>query len=146
MGKYDLNRLRSLHKLDDMTALLREEYPKLDKPLLSKCMNDGYGVQLKPEALRTLGQRFDPDGWENRREKDRHKLKDSVRVRLTRRELEDFSFYYRRDGYTDAAACLRELIRKYVQGWMCRDLIEEERREREKELWRNLTEEEYPEE
>lgn len=144
MGKYDLNRLRSLHKLDDMVSLLREEYPKLDKPLLSKCMNEGYGIQLKPNALKILGQRFDPDGWESRRSKDRHKLKDSVRVRLTRRELEEFSSYYRRDGYTDAAACLRSLISAYVTAWIERDLIDEERWDREKQLWKNLTEEEYP--
>ena len=141
---YDLQRLRSLHKLDDMVTLLREEYPKLDKPLLSKCMNDGYGIQLKPDALRTLGQRFDPDGWENRRSKDRHKLKDSVRCRLTRREFEEFSAYYRRDGYSDAGACLHALIGAYIVAWIERDLIDEERRVREKTLWKNLTEEEPP--
>lgn len=142
---YDLQRLRSLHKLDEMVSLLREEYPKLDKPLLSKCMNDGYGVQLKPDALRTLGQRFDPDGWEGRREKDRHKLKDSVRCRLTREEFEEFSACYRRDGYSDAGACVRDLIRHYIrQSEEIRNMLEEERREREKELWRNLTEEEPP--
>ena len=142
MGKYDLQRLRSLHKLDDMTAFLREEYPKLDKPLLSKCMNEGYGIQLRPEAAKALAQRFDPEGWENRREKDRHKLKDSVRCRLTREEFEEFSSYYRRDGFPDAAACVRSLIQQYITAWIERDLINEERIEREKQLWRNLTEEE----
>lgn len=143
---YDLQRLRNLHALPAMTEHLRHMYPKMDKPLLSKAMNDGYGIQLTPAALKSLAQTFDPDGWENRRSKDRHKLKDSVRVRLTRRELEEFSSYYRRDGYTDAAACLRSLISSYVTAWIERDLIDEERREREKQLWKNLTEEEYPEE
>lgn len=138
---YDLQRLRSLHKLDDMVSLLREEYPRLDKPLLSKCMNDGYGDQLKPDALRTLGQRFDPDGWENRREKDRHKLKDGVRCRLTREEFEEFTAYYRRDGYPDAQACVHALIGAYIESWIERDLIDEERRAREKTFWKNLTEE-----
>lgn len=116
MGKYDLQRLRLMHKLDDMVDFLREEYPKLDKPLLSKCMNDGYGIQLRPEAARILAQRFDPEGWENRREKDRHKLKDSVRCRLTREEFEEFSSKYRADGYRDANAWIHAAILRYI-GW-----------------------------
>ena len=114
MGKYDLKRLRSLHPMDDMVELLREDYPKLDKPLLSKAINDGYGVQLKPEAAKTLAQRFDPDGWESRREKDRHTLKDSVRCRLTREEFEEFSACYRRDGYPNAGAWVRAAIQRYI--------------------------------
>lgn len=138
---YDLQRLRDLHALPAMTDYLRQSYPKMDKPLLSKTMNEGYGVQLVPPALRSLAEHFDPDGWAKRREGDRHKLKDSVRCRLTRREFEEFRAYYRRDGYPDAGACLRELIRAYITAWIERDLIDEERREREKTLWKNLTEE-----
>ena len=58
MGKYDLQRLRLNHSIpmDDLVAELRPMYPKLDKPLLSKAINEGYGVELRPDAIKTLGR------------------------------------------------------------------------------------------
>ena len=142
---YDLQRLRDLHALPAMTEHLRHMYPKMDKPLLSKAMNDGYGIQLTPAALKSLAQTFDPDGWEKRREKDRHTLKLGVRCRLTEKEFDDFTARYQADGYKSANECVRFLIQRYIRdSLITEELIEEERIEREKQLWRNFTEEEYP--
>ena len=133
---YDLQRLRLNHvPMDDMVTLLREQYPKLDKPLLSKTMNDGYGVDLKPDAVQALGETFDPDGWDKRREKDRHRINTGVRCRLTKEELEAFTWQYKQDGYANANECVRALIRRYLTE---SDLIREERLEREKEFWKHF--------
>ena len=140
MGKYNLQRLRLNHSIpmDDMVAELRPMYPKLDKPLLSKAINEGYGVQLRPDALKALGEKFDPEGWDKRREKDRHRINTGVRCRLNRRELEAFTWQYRKDGYKNANECVRHLILRYIE---ISDMIEEERCEREKQLWNNLSQE-----
>lgn len=136
MGKYDLQRLRDLHALPAMTDYLRQSYPKMDKPLLSKAMNEGYGVQLKPEALKSLAQEFDPEGWESRRSKDRHKRKNSARCRLTDEESEAFAAAWQSAGYKTANACVHDLILKFLrEREMIRDLLEEERAEREKQFW-----------
>ena len=137
---YDLQRLRDLHALPAMTDYLRQTYPKLDKPLLSKAMNTGYGVQLVPPALRSLAEHFDPDGWAKRREGDRHTFRSRIQCRLTDEEYKDFTRYYRKDGYATVNDALRALVRKYLDRKICEELIEEERTQREKELWKNITE------
>ena len=142
---YDLQRLRDLHALPAMTDYLRQTYPKMDKPLLSKAMNTGYGVQLVPPALRSLAEHFDPDGWAKRREGDRHTLRSRIQCRLTDAEYKEFSRRYHADGYTTANDAMRALIREYLERKICEELIEEERIERERQLWRNLTTEECPE-
>jgi hypothetical protein len=142
---YDLQRLRLNHSIpmDDMVKVAQEIYPKLDKPLLSKTMNDGYGIDLKPDAVKALAQTYDPEGWDKRREKDRHTLKLGVRCRLTEEEFNAFSIAWRAAGYSSANECVRSLIHRYLRdNLLLAELIEEERIDREKELWRNLTEEE----
>lgn len=146
MGKYDLQRLRLNHSIpmDDMVKVAQEIYPKLDKPLLSKAMNEGYGVDLKPDAVKALAQTYDPEGWDKRREKDRHILKLGVRCRLSEDEFDTFTATWKEAGYASANECVRFLIQRYIQDRRIdSELIEEERIEREKELWRNLTKEEY---
>lgn len=140
MAKYDTQRLRALHALPAMTDFLRQTYPKMDKPLLSKAMGTGYGVQLIPAALKSLVQQFDPEGWNRRR--DRHTLKTSVRCRLTEDEAAAFSEAWRSAGYKSANDCLRILIRGYIQEReTIRDLLEEERAEREKQFWDSVEKE-----
>ena len=111
---YDLQRLRDLHALPAMTDYLRQTYPKLDKPLLSKAMNTGYGVQLVPSALRSLAERFDPDGWAKRREGDRHALKYRVQARLSREDFEALTARYKEDGFPNANEWLCSVIRAYL--------------------------------
>lgn len=115
---YDLQRLRLIHSvpMDDMVNVVRQIYPKIDKPLLSKTMNEGYGVDLKPDAHQALGETFDPEGWDKRREKDRHKINTGVRCRLTQEELDAFTRQYKEDGYANANECVRALILRYIGG------------------------------
>ena len=144
MGKYDLQRLRLNYSIpmDDLVAELRPMYPKLDKPLLSKAINEGYGVELRPDAIKTLGEKFDPEGWDKRREKDRHKSKNSARCRLTDEEAEAFTAAWQAAGYKTANACVHDLILKFLrEREMIRDLLEEERAEREKQFWDNVEKE-----
>lgn len=117
MGKYDLQLLRSSHSIpmQDMVAVIQKTYPKMDKPLLSKCLNgDAYGVDLKADAVRQVAETFDPEGWANRKDRDRHILKYSVRCRMTKEEFEKFTAKYRADGYRDANAWVRQAIQKYI--------------------------------
>lgn len=134
---YDLQRLRLKHSvpMDEMVAVARTLYPKLDKPLLSKTMNDGYGIDLKPDALQALGETFDPDGWDKRREKDRHRINTGVRCRLSKKELDAFTWQYKKDGFANANQCVRHLILRYIE---VSDMIEEERRDREKTFLENF--------
>lgn len=136
MGKYDQQRLRALHALPAMTDTLRREYPKLDKPLLSKALNGEYGIQLTPEAEKLLAENYDPEGWSKRRSKDRHKRKNSARCRLTDEEAEAFAATCQAAGYKTANACVHDLILKFLrEREMIRGLLEEERAEREKQFW-----------
>ena len=142
MGKYDLQRLRLNHSIpmDDLVAELRPMYPKLDKPLLSKAINEGYGVELRPDAIKTLGEKFDPEGWDKRREKDRHRMKNHVLCRLSEQELAAFIWQWQKDGYKSANECIRHLIFRYIE---ISDMKEEERQEREKQWWENYSKEDY---
>ena len=111
---YNPQRLRDLRALPAMTDYLRQTYPKMDKPLLSKTMNSGYGVQLVPSALRSLAEHFDPDGWAKRREGDRHTLKYRVQARLSREDFEALTARYKADGFPNANAWLCSVIRTYI--------------------------------
>ena len=138
---YDLCRLRDLHALPAMTDFLRQTYPKMDKPLLSKTMNDGYGVQLKPAALKSLAEKFDPEGWKSR-SGDQHRLKFSVKCRLTEDEFKAFTAAWRGAGYSSANDCVRDLACQYIEARkIIGELLEEERQEREKQWWENYSKE-----
>ena len=118
MGKYDLQRLRLSHSIpmQEMVDVIQSRYPKMDKPLLSKCLNGQiYGIDLKSDAIQAVAKTFDPEGWEKRREKDRHTLKYGVRCRMTKEEFEAFSAKYKADGFPDANAWVRHAIQKYIR-------------------------------
>lgn len=146
MGKYDQARLRLHHSLDDLVSEARKLAPKLDKPLLSKAFNDGYGIELKPELVKALAQAYDPEGWGKRRNRDRHALRASVRCRMTDEEFAAFTAAWKSAGYKSANDCVLDLILKYTEERkMIRDLLEEERLEREKNYWNSLDKEDSPE-
>lgn len=146
MGKYDQARLRLHHSLDDLVSEARKLAPKLDKPLLSKAFNDGYGIELKPELVKALAQAYDPEGWGKRRNRDRHALRASVRCRMTDEEFAAFAAAWKSAGYKSANDCVLDLILKYTEERkMIRDLLEEERLEREKNYWNSLDKEDSPE-
>ena len=117
--KYNLQLLRSSHSIpmQEMVEVIQKDYPKMDKPLLSKCLNgDIYGVDLKADATRRVAETFDPEGWAKRREKDRHRLKYSVLCRMSKEEFEAFSAKYQADGFPDANAWVRHAIQQYIRG------------------------------
>lgn len=85
----------------DMVDVVKEAYPKFDKPLLSKCMNSAaYGVGLVPDAAKAIFQKFDPDGKFKSRSKDRHKQPCSVRCRLDKETYQKLTEKIHRDGTT----------------------------------------------
>lgn len=146
MGKYDQARLRLHHSLDDLVSEARKLAPKLDKPLLSKAFNDGYGIDLKPELVKALAQAYDPEGWGKRRNRDRHALRASVRCRMTDEEFAAFTDAWKSAGYKSANDCVLDLILQFTQERRTiRDLLEEERQERENQFWKNIDKEESTE-
>lgn len=117
MGNYDLQHFRLTHSIpmQGMVDVIQKLYPKMDKPLLSKCLNgDSYGVDLKPSAVKAIVESYAPGDWKKRRAADRHRLKDSVRARLTPEEFSAFTAKYRADGFQDANAWIRAAIQRYI--------------------------------
>ena len=104
----------------EMVSVVRELYPKFDKPLLSKCEHgDLYGVDLRPDALAALKQYAGNDGpseAKNRRKADRHRKPGRCYVRLARDEYTALQRAIRADGYDTMQSWLEEMIKKYLAG------------------------------
>lgn len=49
----------------DMVAIVQTLYPKFDKTMQSKCeRGDEYGVNIRPDAMKALYERFAPERLE----------------------------------------------------------------------------------
>lgn len=96
-----MNDLRKLRKetgltADDVVAILRDKYPKIDKTCISKAESGKYGLALSREAMRFLHAQI--YGTPTRKEKriKRH----CVSVRLTDEEYALLQQYLRLAGQT----------------------------------------------
>ena len=72
----DLAELRSSKNLQakDMIAVVSAIYPKYDKTIQSKVEHgDEYGIQLRPDAIGALIERFAPERRKRPRKASRHK-------------------------------------------------------------------------
>lgn len=115
------NKLRDLRHScgatpQEMVDFIREEYPKYDKPLQSKCEHtDLYAVELTYPAFKALYQKFDPEGWEKyKRHTDGHLLKCRVYGRLPTEVYRRFIAQIRQDGYKTVQQWMTDVVLAYI--------------------------------
>lgn len=104
----------------EMIALVRERYPGFDKSLLSKCSNsEKYGVELVPEAMTILlerfGQELPPEKPQNKRTGSGHRFSCRISARLPDADYAALQWRLKADGYKTVQAWLAEMVRRYLQ-------------------------------
>lgn len=101
----------------ELLAAVQEKFPRYDKTLLSKCTGDGYGVQLDPEAMKMLYERFAPDllAAQLGRRKDRHLRTNRITCRLEDDEYEALQQAADDNGVTIQQLVRSELIRDLAE-------------------------------
>lgn len=104
----------------EMIALVRERYPGFDKSLLSKCSNsEKYGVELVPEAMTILlerfGQELPPEKPQNKRTGSEHRFSCRISARLPDADYAALQRRLKADGYKTMQAWLAEMVRRYLQ-------------------------------
>lgn len=86
----DLKELRDASGVSgkEMVAEVQRLFPRFDKTTLSKCIGEGYGIQLDPDAMKMLYERFAPDLLlvKQRRKKDHHRMTDRITCRFKKVE------------------------------------------------------------
>ena len=115
------NRLRDLRLScgatpQELVDAVRENYPKYDKPLQSKCEHtDLYAVELTYPAFRDLYQQFDPEGWKKyKRHTDGHTLTCRIYARLADDVYRRFIGQIRQDGYQSVQAWITDVVLAYI--------------------------------
>lgn len=109
----DLKTVMRLKKISNrtMVELMKEEFPRFDKTLLSKCRNpDAYGVVLHPRGFNILSD-F-PD-----RRTEHRKLTKRIYGRLNEQEYEALNELLTRDGYKSVQDWIRETVQLYITTW-----------------------------
>lgn len=114
---YDVRRLRSVASVPfaEMVETVKVDYPKFDKPLLSKCMSpEAYGVAMIPSVVRKLAAKFDPEGWEQHKGKENRALPCSIRCRMTESEYKRLMAKIKEDGFITAQAWAHSMLLAYI--------------------------------
>lgn len=119
-GPGALRELRTSKQLPakDMVAVVRELYPKFDKPMLSKCENgDSYGVNIRPDAIEALYSRFAPEILERKRraKSGGHRLTCRIYGRLENDDYAALQQYIKADGYATMQDWLTAVVRQYLR-------------------------------
>lgn len=116
------DQLRYLHfsrqiSSKDMIEDIKNVHPKFDKTCLSKAENsDVYGLEICPEALKLLWNKYAPDEYQKmRRRKDGHKYANRVQCRLDDDTFKLFVAKSRADGFKTINDCLVEMIKAYTK-------------------------------
>lgn len=104
----------------EMIALVKKTYPGFDKSLLSKCSNsEKYGVELVPEAMAILlerfGQELPPEKPQNKRKSNGYRLSCRISARLPDADYAALQRQLKADGYKTMQAWLAEMVRQYLQ-------------------------------
>lgn len=108
-----LNDLKTVMRIKDissrsMVELMRTEFPRFDKTLLSKvCSPELYGIVLHPRGYEILGE-F-PD-----RKPENRKLKKRITIRMSEDEADKLLAYAAKDGYKSIQDWGRDKIREYI--------------------------------
>lgn len=106
----DLKTVMRLKKISgrSMVELMRTEFPRFDKTLLSKVRNpEAYGVVLHPRGFNILNE-FPDRRTENRT------LKKRIYGRLNEEEFTKLTAYIEKDGYKSVQDWLREQVQFYI--------------------------------
>ena len=118
----DLHALRVENELPakDIVAVVRELYPKFDKPLLSKCEHgDLYGVDLRPDAMSALleyvGTTPAPDR-ENRPPNNFKRRGVRCYCRIDETAHAALQRAIKADGYASMQKWFEETVRNYLKG------------------------------
>ncbi len=118
----DLHALRVDNDLParDIVAVVRELYPKFDKPLLSKCEHgDLYGVDLRPDAMEALveyvGATAPPEG-EKRPAKKRKPKGVRCYCRIDESAHAALQRAIKADGYASMQKWFEEIVKNYLSG------------------------------
>ena len=114
MDWMELRKFRSVTGLttEGVADALRTEFPRVDKPLISKCQNPLYGVTLSKDAEKLLYLRH-PDAREKvrastgRRKPERRKKTRRVSVRLADEEFSRLQQHLKDAGVTAQDALTR---------------------------------------
>ncbi len=111
-------RLRCQLPAKEMVSVVQELYPKYDKTMQSKCERGSeYGVDLRPDAMAALYQRFDPGGLEARRRKKNsgHRLTCRISCRLEDEDYRALQQHIQADGYQTMQNWLTDMVRQYIE-------------------------------
>ena len=102
----------------EMVAVVQALYPKYDKTVQSKCENgDAYGVNLRPDALKALYERFAPELLEAQKhaKTERHRLTCRISARLENETYEALQRHMEADGYDTNQELITALVLRYIQ-------------------------------
>lgn len=100
----------------DIVAVVQTLYPKYDKTMQSKCERGSeYGVDLRPDAMKALYERFAPERLQARRAKkdDGHRLTHRISARLEDEDYEALQLNMEADGYATAQEWITAMVREY---------------------------------
>ena len=100
----------------EMVDFVRQEYPKYDKPLQSKCEHtEDYAVELTYPAFKALYQAFDPEGWKKYKTRtDGHTLTCRIYGRLPTDVYRRFLAQIHQDGFPTVQSWLTDHILSYI--------------------------------
>lgn len=113
-------RLRCQLPAKEMVAVVQERYPKYDKTMQSKCeRGNEYGVDLRPDAMEALYQRFDPAAlaapW-RRKKNSGHRLTCRISCRLEDKDYRALQQHIQADGYKTMQNWLTDMVQQYIRG------------------------------
>ena len=104
----------------EMVALVKKSYPGFDKTLLSKCSNSKrYGVELVPEAMKILLERFGqeqpPEKPQKKRTSSGHRFSCRISARLPDADYQALQRQLKADGYKTMQAWIAEMVKQYLK-------------------------------
>lgn len=103
----------------EMLLLVKKKYPGFDKSLLSKCSNsERYGIELVPEAMAILLERFGentPEKPQKKRTSSGHRFSCRISARLPDADYQALQQQVKADGYKTMQAWLSEMVKQYLQ-------------------------------
>lgn len=101
----------------DMVAVVQSLYPKYDKTVQSKCENgEAYGVDIRPDAMTALYERFAPERLEPPRKTrhGQHRLTCRISARLETADYEALQQLILAAGYATTQDWLSAIVRRYI--------------------------------
>ncbi len=99
----------------EMVEVVRGIYPKYDKTMQSKCeRGDEYGIQIKPDAMKALYTRFDPERLNKKKKGDGHKFTCRISCRLPDETYSLLQKCVKVDGYQTMQDWLTDQVRNYL--------------------------------